>query len=192
MAVIGLRNIVVVKLEEDLETGAKYAKEIKKLNGARLVNMEPQIAEGNLYGDDQLIENESSVASLNVSIETTDLTLEEEAFLLGHKIVDGVMVENKDDAAPDIAIGFMAPKSKRSGGGFRRVWLLKCTGKPTGEEIKTKEDNIEYQTPKIDYIATPRLFDGKYRIKSDSTDEGAPTDEDFFSTTFLEKGKVQA
>lgn len=185
MAIKGLRNFVVVKLEKDDETGTTYANEVKRLKGARLVNMSPQLAEGSLYGDDQLLESESAISSINVSIELASLTLEEEAFLKGHEYKDGVIIENKDDVPPEIAFGFMAPKSKTGGGGFRMVWLLKGTSVPTDEEIKTKEDGIEYQTPTLNFVFQPRISDGKYRIKADTNDEGAPTPEQFFTSEFL-------
>ncbi len=188
----GLRNFVYCKLEKDDETGTTYATDVKKLKGARNVSITPQIAEGTLYGDDQLLEEESSIASLDVSIEVANLTLEEEADLTGNKLKDGVLKENKDAVAPEIALGFMAPKSQMGGGGFRMVWLLKGTAKPLTEEMSTKEDNIEYKTPTIDYTFTPRLSDGEIKFKADTKAEGAPTPEQFFTAAFLNNGEVGA
>lgn len=190
MALKGLRGFVYCKLEKDDETGTKYATEVKKLTGARNVNITPQLAEGSLYGDDQLLESESSVSAVDVSIELANLTLEEEADLTGNKLENGVLKENKDAVPPEIAFGFMAPKSKIGGGGFRMVWLLKGTAKPLTEEITTKEDNIEYQTPTVDYTFTPRLSDGEIKFKADTNAEEAPTPEQFFTSAFLEKGEI--
>lgn len=188
MAIIGLRNIVVVELEKDDETGVKYAKELRRLKGARLVNMSPQVAEGSLAGDDQMVDNETAVSSLEVSVETASLTLEDEAFLKGNTYKDGQIIENKDDVAPDIALGFMAPKSKSAGGGFRMVWLTSGSAKPNDEEFATKDgDNIEFKTPTIPYTFKPRVFDGNYRIKADTNEIGAPTETEFFTVEHLEK-----
>lgn len=186
MALIGLRNIVVAELTKDDETGVTYAKELKKLKGARLVSMSPESAEGQLYGDDQLLESESSVTNLNVGLELAALTLEEEAFLRGHKYENGVMIEDKDDTPPEIALGFMAPKSQTGGRGFRMVWLPSGSSMATDEEHATKEDSIEYQTPTLDFIFKPRIFDGQYRIKADTNAEGAPTPDKFFTVEYLE------
>ena len=60
----------------------------------------------------------------------------------------------------------------------------------TDEEIATKEDSIEYQTPALDFMFKPRISDGQYRLKADTNEEGAPTPEDFFTVEFLEKGEV--
>lgn len=192
MAIKGLRNFVVCEVEKDDSTGTTYASEVKKLIGARAVNMSPQLAEGELYGDDQLLESESAVSSIEVGFELASLSLEEEAFLTGNKYKDGVLKENKDAVPPEIAFGFMAPKSKTGGGGFRMVWLLKGTAKPLEEEFTTKEDNIEYQTPTINYVFTPRLSDGEFRFKADTNEEGAPTPEQFFTSDFLGDGEIEA
>ena len=186
----GLRNFVYCKVEKDDETGTTYATEVKKLTGARNVSITPQLAEGALYGDDQLLESESAISAIDVSIEVASLTLEQEAELTGNEIENGVLKVNKDAVAPEIAFGFMAPKSKTGGGGFRMVWLLKGTAKPLSEEMATKEDNITFQTPTIDYTFTPRLSDGEIMFKADTNMENAPTEEQFFTPEFLKEGKI--
>lgn len=190
MALKGLRNFVVVEIEKDDETGTVYAEETKRLIGARNISMSPQLAEGALYGDDQLLESESSVSSIEVGFELASLSLEDEAFLSGNKFENGILKENKDATPPEIAFGFVAPKSKTGGGGFRMVWLLKGTAKPTDEEIATKEDSIEFQTPTLDYVFMPRLSDGEFRFKADTKEEGAPTPEQFFTSAFLKEGEI--
>lgn len=187
MALIGLRNIVVAEIEKDDESGIKYKGEVRRLKGARLVSVSPEMADGALYGDDQLLESESSVTSLNASLELASLSLEDEAFLKGHEYKNGLMLENKDDTAPDIALGFMAPKSKTGGGKFRMVWLTSGSAIATDEEVSTKEDSIEYQTPTLDFTFKPRIFDGQYRLKADTDVEGAPTQQEFFSVEYLER-----
>lgn len=190
MAIKGLRNFVYCLIEKDEETGTTYATEVKKLTGARNVNITPQLAEGTLYGDDQLLESESAISAIDVSIEVASLTLEQEAELTGNEFENGVLKVNKDAVAPEIAFGLMAPKSKTGGGGYRMVWLLKGTAKPLSEEMATREDNITFQTPTIDYTFTPRLSDGQLMFKADTKEEGGPTEEQFFSTAFLKDGVI--
>lgn len=192
MAFIGLRNLVVCKLKKDDETGVEYAEELKRLPGARIVNMSPQVAEGSLYGDDQLLENESSLTAIEVNVDLASLTLEDEAYLKGHEFKNGTLIENKDDTADPLALGFMAQKSKTGGGGYRMVWLLKGTAKPTDEENQTKEENIEYGTPTLDLVFTPRLFDGNLRFKADTNLDDAPGEEQFFTTEYLKNGDILA
>lgn len=190
--ITGLRNFVICEIEKDDEKGTVYSDEIMKLTGARSISIEPQLSEGTLYGDDQILESESSVTAINVSINLANLTLEEEAFVTGAKLENGVLKNSKDDTPPNLALGFMAPKSKTSGGGYRMVWLLKGTAKPLSEEMKTKEDNIEYQTPTIDYLFTPRLSDGQFRYKADTNSETGIDVEKFFTSEFLKEGTIIA
>ena len=154
MAIKGLRGFRYCILDEDTEENLTYATEITKLAGARNISMAPEIAEGKLHGDDMLMESESVLDSIEVEIELTDLPLQQRAELTGQTYENGVLKENKDADAPEIAFGFMAPKSPKSGGGFRMVWLLKGVAKPLEEEMSTKEDDIEYQPQAVAFTFT--------------------------------------
>lgn len=187
MAIKGLRGFRFVQLTKDDETGTEYENQITKLIGARNIDIKPVLAEGELYGDDQVLDSESSISAVDVSIDLADLPLEDRAKLLGQTYENGVLIENKDATPPEIAFGFAAPKS---GGGFRMVWLLKGKMKPLEESAKTKEDKIEYQTQVANFKFTPRLSDGHIRFIADTDEEGAPTEEEFFATEFLKEGKI--
>lgn len=187
MAIKGLRGFRYVPLTQDDETGATYDTEITKLVGARNISISPQLAEGALYGDDQLLESESAISSIEVEIELTDLPLKERAELTGQKYENGVLKENKDATPPEIAFGFMAPKS---GGGFRMVWLLKGKMKPMEEGAQTQEDSIEYQSSTVTFEFMPRVYDGALKYTADTDEESAPTEEQFFSVAFLKDGTV--
>lgn len=187
MAIKGLRGAKLVELKKDDGSGVKYGEEIVDLTGATNVSMTPQIAEAAMHGDDQLLEMESALTAIDVGFELASLTLEQQAFLTGQKIVNGVLVENKDAVPPEVAFGFLAPLSNTGGGGNRRIWLLKGRAKPLEESAKTKEDNVEFQKPTINFTFMPRIYDGNFRLKSDSNVEGSPKDSEFFSVAFLEK-----
>lgn len=191
MAITGLRGFRYCIIEKDDETSLSYSKEIKRLIGARSVKISPKTDTGELHGDDQLLETASSLGAIDVEIDITELGLKERSELLGYKYENGVLKENKDFNPPEIAFGFMAPKSPKSGGGFRMVWLLKGKMEPLDEEAKTKEDKIEFQTPKAKFKFMPRINDGHYKFTADTDIEGAPTEKEFFTVGFLEKGKKE-
>lgn len=190
MAIKGLRGFRYCLLSKDDETGVEYATDITKMVGARNISMSPQLAEGQLYGDDQLLESESTLAAIEVEIELAELPLKQRAELTGQTFENGVLKENKDGVSPEIAFGFMAPKSQTGGGGFRMVWLLKGKMKPMEDGAQTKEDGIEYQPSTATFEFMPRVYDGQYRYIADSNEEGAPTEEQFFTTEFLKDGVV--
>lgn len=189
MAIKGLRGFRFVELTEDTKIATTYADEITELVGARNIDMKPVLAEGELYGDDQVLESESALTAIDVTIDMTGLPLSTRAKLTGQKFENGVLKENKDAEAPEIAFGFIAPKS---GGGFRYVWLLKGKMKPLEESAKTKEDKIEYQTQTANLRFTPRISDGYIRFIADTDEASTPTETQFFATAFLKDGTVVA
>ena len=83
MAIKGLRGFRFVELTEDTETATTYATEITKLVGARNIDMKPVLAEGELYGDDQVLESESAITAVDVTIDLTGLPLATRAKLTG-------------------------------------------------------------------------------------------------------------
>ncbi len=56
----------------------------------------------------------SALGKIDVEVETADLPLTIRAKILGNKIVEGVLVENKADIPPHIALGFKSLKSNGS------------------------------------------------------------------------------
>ncbi|MHB9949484.1 phage tail protein [Clostridium botulinum] len=186
MAIKGLHGFRYCVLNEDDEKGFEYEKEIKRLTGARSIKVDNKVNDAKLYGDDQLLETASAIGSIDVDIDVADLTLEQQAELLGYKYEDGVLIEDKDFNPPYIAFGFMAPKSS---GGKRMVWLLKGKMQPMSDEAKTQDDKVEFQTQKAKFVFMPRVKDGKHKFKADTNIAGAPTEEEFFSVEFLKTGK---
>ncbi|KEH91586.1 phi13 family phage major tail protein' (plasmid) [Clostridium botulinum C/D str. BKT12695] len=186
MALKGLRGFRVVELTKDEDGTVEYGKEIKKLIGARSVKVVPKTSSAELYGDDQLLESNSAIGAINVEIDLAELPLELRAFLKGNTYKDGVLIENKSDTSPKIALGFVAAKSQK---GDRMAWLTKGTAEPIEDESKTQTDKVDYQTQKIKFKFMPRISDGLYKITADTDLEKAPTEEEFFTTEFLKTGK---
>ena len=75
-----------------------------------------------VYSDDAVEDIITAFEGVYVEIEVNQLSLISRAKLQGSKVVKGVLIENKDDIAPMLALGF---KSKRNSGKYRFVWLLK-------------------------------------------------------------------
>ncbi len=186
MAIKGLRGFRYCKITEDTESTLTYDTNIKKLTGARNIKISPKVNTGELYGDDQLLETECAIGAIEVEVDVAELTLEEQADLLGYEYSNGVLKESKNFNPPYISFGFEAPKSN---GATRMQWLLKGKAEPLEEEGKTKEDKIEFQTQKIKLKFMPRINDGRPKFKADTDLEGAPTIEEFFSVNFLKTGE---
>lgn len=178
MAQVGLNDLHFAVLTEDTKEVLTYGIP-EPMVGAINATINPTVNTQELYADDQLWESISALGKIDVEIETADLPLPIRAKVLGNKIVDGVLIENKEDIPPHIALGF---KSLKSNGKYRYVWLLKGVAQPMAEDYSTKKDNVEHKTPKIKFTFMPRLHDGDWKRTADEDSE------DFMgATTWFEK-----
>lgn len=168
MAQVGLNDLHFALLEEDTKETLTYAPP-KDLVGAINATINPTVNTQEIYADDQLWESISALGKIDVEIEIADLPLKVRAKILGNKIVDGVLIENKADVPPHIALGF---KSLKSNGTYRYVWLLKGVAQPMAEDYSTKKDSVEHKMPKLKLTFMPRLHDGEWKRTADeeSTD----------------------
>lgn len=176
MAQVGLKDLHFATLTEDSTDNLTYATP-EPLVGAINATISPSVNTQEVYADDQLWESVSALGKIDVEIETADLDLTTRAKVLGNKIVDGVLVENKSDIPPHIALGF---KSLKSNGKYRYVWLLKGIAQPMAEEFSTKKDSIEHKTPKLKLTFMPRLNDGDWKRTADEDSEDFLGEETWF------------
>lgn len=186
MALKGLRRFVFVVLKEDEEGKIEYENEITSLKGARDIKVVPKTATAELYGDDQLLEMDSSVSSVDVDMDLAGLPIKVQSTIWGHKYQNGILIKNKYDKPAKIALGYIA---KKSTGGDKFVWLLKGQAEPLSLESKTQGDKIEYTTTKIKYKFMPRIFDGNYQFDADTDEKDALKLEEFFTVDVLKTGK---
>jgi phi13 family phage major tail protein len=167
---IGLRDLVYALVTSDDATSTVYGT-VKKVPGIISANINPAYNTGSLASDDQPTDTASSLSGITVTIGHRALPTEDEAALLG-KTVDaqGVIVDSVNDNPPDVAIGF---RSITSDNKFRYYWLLKGKFHPYQEQLQTKDNSINFQTPSLEGNFVARLSDGKWRYKLNEGDEGA-------------------
>ena len=163
MAQVGLKDLHFAILNKDTIEELTYAVP-EPMVGAINATINPTVNTQEVYADDQLWESVSALGKIDVEVETADLPLATRVKLLGNKIVEGVLVENKADIPPHIALGF---KSLKSNGKYRYVWLLKGVAQPMAEDYSTKKDNVEHKTPKLKLTFMPRLNDGEWKHTAD-------------------------
>lgn len=163
MAQIGLKEIHFALLTKDDAETLTYG-EVEKVAGAISATINPTVNTQEQYADDQLWDTVSAMGGVDVEIETADIPLKQRATLLGKKLEKGILVDNKDDMPPYIALGF---KSLKSDGTYRYVWLLKGAAQPLAEEYGTKKDNVDFKNPKIKFRFMPRQHDGDWKYTAD-------------------------
>ena len=130
----------------DPTTGAETYDPPKKIGHAVSVDIQPQIATANLYGDDMSVATDIALQEISVTIETTHIPLEDQAILLGHTYANGELTAKMSDTAPYVALLF---ESQKHDGGIRCVKLLKGKFAPSQETINTKGEQLDYQVPQL-------------------------------------------
>ena len=159
MARIGVKNLTVFPLTKDDATGATYGTAVKCAPLMK-VTLNPKSVEGSLHGDDAQVEGNFGLTGYDITIDTTDLTPDQYALLLGHKkdSKGGITVSTEDEA-PYVGVAF---ESKRSDGKNQYTVLYKVKFSPLTEEFETKGENINYKTPSLVGKSIARSNDGKF------------------------------
>ncbi|MEG0729627.1 MAG: phage tail protein [Anaerovoracaceae bacterium] len=160
---IGLRDIHIAVLKTDTATGTTYDTPIK-LERAIGAKLSPKSNSDNIYSDDAVEDIITAFEGVDVEIEVNQLSLTSRAKLQGAKVVKGVLIENKDDMPPTIALGF---KSRKNTGKYRYVWLLKGKFELATDEYDTEAEKPKAQSAKLKGKFYSRDFDGNYRFIAD-------------------------
>ena len=172
--VINSRKFPVAKLLGDPVGGtAVYDKPVSLGKVLRKIDIKPKTSQAELFADGQSIDTATSTASFDLTFDTTALPLEYAAYLFGHKMENGVMKAEKDDAPPYFAVMFQS--DKRSGR-KRYTKFYKVQFTEPSETGNTKEESVKYDTPTMTAKAIYRLSDGCSYAKADEEAEGFTAD----------------
>lgn len=165
---IGLRDIHIAILKTDDSKGATYDTPMK-LERAISAKLSPKSNSDNIYSDDSVEDIITAFEGIDVEIEVNQLSIASRAKLQGSKVIKGVLIENKDDMPPTIALGF---KSKKNNGKYRYVWLLKGKFELATDEYDTEGEKPKAQSAKLKGKFFSRDFDRNYRFIADEDEEG--------------------
>ncbi len=173
MATVGLKNLYYAVMSADTAGGVTYGSPVK-IAGAINVDINPSVNFATLYGDDAPFASESSMSEISVTIETADLSLEDQAALLGNTL-DGTtkeLAQKASDVAPYVALMF---ESSKHNGQTRYVKLLKGKFAPSQETMQTRGESVEYTTPKLEGRFVARTYDGEWKRIADSDNTESAT-----------------
>lgn len=165
--VVNIRKLYVAKLlSEDADKitydAPRYLEGVKQLTIKPKQNSDPYYHEGRKVLEDKTLED------ISVTINITDLTDEDEGYVMGYKLAKtGGVIRNENDIAPTVAILYEADKAQ---GGTRYGILYAGTFGIPDEDIKGKEGKANFQSKSIDATFRP-LVNGlwNYKVDSDST-----------------------
>ena len=102
---INIKNLHYAVLTKDDETGVEYGP-IQKIPGLMEITVTPNVLEGKLYGDGAVRDQDSILESLGVVMNLNKLPLKNRAELRGNTYEAGELIENRDDKAPYLAMGW--------------------------------------------------------------------------------------
>lgn len=118
-----------------------------------------------IYSDDGVEETVESYEGTEVELEVNSLAPQDKKALFGHLYEKGYMVKNKDDKAPEVAVGYRA---KKLNGKYEFSWLYVGTfGQGYDENYETKKDKISTQTATLKGSFYERQIDGNYAVQVD-------------------------
>lgn len=164
MAIIGLSNLHYALVTADTATATTYSA-VKKISKIISADVKAASNFATLFADNGPSDVGSALGEISVDFEVADLPLEVVCDLLGHKLVNGIMVSNINDQAPYVAIMF---EGLKPGGQTKYVKLLKGMFGEADDSFKTKEDKVTFQTTKISGKFVQRTFDSNWKYTADT------------------------
>ncbi|HCL4559272.1 phage tail protein [Clostridium botulinum] len=183
--IVDLKKLYVAEVKEDGLTSVFG--EPKYYEGVKELGIKPKINSDEFYAEGILWLSETTLANIDVEIDIVDLTEEEEAFLLGHKIsTEGGIIRSANDKAPKVALLY---KSMKGNGKARYGIMYKGTFSIGDENYKGKEGKANFQSKKLKATFAPLHSNEMWSYKVD--EENGMTDEKFFKSVIIPTEKAE-
>lgn len=163
MAYIGLARPTIASLDES--SGKPVYSNGFTCGKAMGIDIDPQYAEGSLYGDNGTAEYDKEFKNANITLNTTTLPIEAHEIMFGHTVAKESEKSIKDkttDESKYVGAGFYVSEKVDGEKKFVAMWIFKAKFSEGKESYKTKGENIEYQTPSLSGQAVG-VADGDWR-----------------------------
>lgn len=120
-----------------------------------------------IYSDDHVEDTVEYYEGTDVEFEVNSLAPQDKQLLFGHLYKNGFLVKNKDDKAPEVAVGYRA---KKLNGKYEFTWLYCGTfGQGYDDNYQTQEDKVTTQSATLKGSFYERAVDGNYEIQVDES-----------------------
>lgn len=98
------------------------------------------------YGDNRVVETDTSVTGGTVSLELNEMLNELNAFLLGHSVDEqtGEVAFSQDDIAPFVGLGAIGTSQRNKANKYIGKFYKKVQFKEPNDENATKQDNVSF------------------------------------------------
>lgn len=149
------------------ESGTEEYATPVRIQGVNTININPNSSSATYYAEDQAWETATTIGQIDVEINLAELTLADQAILLGQTKSGAIYTAGGDDNAPYLAIGF---ESLKSDGNIRYTWLYKGKFRVPENNNETKGESVNLQPDVLMGTFISRILDGQYRKAADSGD----------------------
>lgn len=120
-----------------------------------------------IYSDDTVEDAITKYEGTEVEFEVNSLAPQDKQLLFNHLYEKGFLVKNKDDQAPEVAVGYRA---KKLNGKYEFVWLyVGRFGQGFDDNYETEADKATTQTATLKGDFYERAIDGDYHISVDES-----------------------
>lgn len=120
-----------------------------------------------IYSDDGVEDTTSSYEGTEIELEVNSLAPQDKQMVFNHLYKNGFLVKNKNDKAPEVAVGWRA---KKLNGKYEFVWQYCGTfGQGFDDNYETEKDKVTTQTATLKGDFYERQIDGNYQISVDES-----------------------
>lgn len=189
LPVVNVSKLYVARLLTETEEGITFDTP-RYLEGVKQIGIKPKQNSDPYYHEGRKVLEEQTLQDVNVTLNITDLTDEDECYVMGHKLAKtGGVIKNDNDIAPTLAILY---KSEKSQGIDKYGILYAGTFGLSDEDLKAKEGKANFQAKKIDASFRP-LINGKwqYNVCSDSANVTTEFLNNFFKQVTVAEEKIE-
>lgn len=167
MAKIGMEYVVAAILHEDEQGKATYT-DGRYIGPSSAFNMNTNNNDVKDFGDNRVVESDTTLNYISVSAEVNQLGLELECFLLGHEYDEEKKEcdESTLDVAPYLGFGFVGMSRSEGKTIYRAVWLKKVQFAAPADDNSTKTENTTFNHSTLEGSAY-ELADHTIRKKSE-------------------------
>ena len=142
MAKTGFLYVCAAELKED-ESGYQNG---RYLGPSAAFNITVTSADVKDYGDNGVVETDTSVTGGTIALEINEMLNETNAFLLGHEVAEetGTLVCRQEDIAPMVGIGAVGTSRRNNANVYTAKLYKKAQFKEPNDENSTKQENTTF------------------------------------------------
>jgi len=166
--IAGFSSPHIALLNTDDVEAVTYEKPARLSRGVK-ATVDPKTSSDKTYSDDAVEDIFNDFESIDIGLDINTLSNADRAIIQGSTIVNGMILDNKNDEPPFLALGFRAIKTN---GKYRYVWLLKGKFALASDDYETRQEKRNPKTQSLKAEFVPREHDGYWRFMVDEDDEG--------------------